>query len=394
MAQVFTDQLNFASASLGASIIFATDDFFAVAENLLNDDDPVWKETEFTESGKWMDGWETRRKRTEGNDWCIIELGQFCTVERIEADTMYFSGNFAPAIKVEGCEPTSDDLSELRALRATKKMGGIASAEEYALANKYFPSGPTFSFEAPLGAGVEATRYTTLKQKSTPVATKFIRVSIYPDGGVSRLRVYGRAYEGRVVHVPAGDMAAAANGGYALASSNTHYGHPRNLLKEGRGDIMSDGWETARNPTRGPTIEFGADGMIQGGHHEWSMLKMGKVGTGQGIVHSVEIDSHLFKGNCPESIEIFNVTKIDDVYKDMKARSEKDATAGTSLVQELIDELTSGGLPVLLPRTKLTAHTHHKFEGAQLANLSEPCRGVLVKIFPDGGIMRVRIYSS
>jgi allantoicase len=39
-------------------------------------EDPVFKSGVFTKYGKWMDGWETRRKRIPGHDWCIIELGQ------------------------------------------------------------------------------------------------------------------------------------------------------------------------------------------------------------------------------------------------------------------------------------------------------------------------------
>ena len=93
---------NLASSVLGTSVVFATDEWFAVAENMLKTEDAVWKEDVFTTYGKWMDGWESRRRRTEGNDWCIIKLGIPGIVNTIEVDTLHFSGNFSPGIIVRG----------------------------------------------------------------------------------------------------------------------------------------------------------------------------------------------------------------------------------------------------------------------------------------------------
>src|SRR6267143_3190320 len=63
------------SERLGGSVLYATDDFFAEKENLIKPAAPVWKEHEYTDRGKWMDGWESRRKRTPGHDFAIIRLG-------------------------------------------------------------------------------------------------------------------------------------------------------------------------------------------------------------------------------------------------------------------------------------------------------------------------------
>ena len=71
------NSLNNPFSQVGGKVIYSTDDWFAVAENLLKPTEPEWKENEFTEFGKWMDGWETRRRRSVGHDWCIIELGRF-----------------------------------------------------------------------------------------------------------------------------------------------------------------------------------------------------------------------------------------------------------------------------------------------------------------------------
>ena len=64
-----------ASHRLGGSVRYATDDFFAEKENLLKPHKPVWKEHEYTDRGKWMDGWESRRKRVPGHDFAIVRLG-------------------------------------------------------------------------------------------------------------------------------------------------------------------------------------------------------------------------------------------------------------------------------------------------------------------------------
>ena len=58
---------------------FATDEWFATAERLFLRAEPIFRTDEmpgaYTVQGKWMDGWESRRKRTPGHDWCIVRLG-------------------------------------------------------------------------------------------------------------------------------------------------------------------------------------------------------------------------------------------------------------------------------------------------------------------------------
>jgi allantoicase len=76
-------------------------EWFAAAENMLKDSEPVWKEEAFTTYGKWMDGWESRRRRTEGHDWAIVKLGMPGIIHRIDVDTAYFTGNFSPMVQIQ-----------------------------------------------------------------------------------------------------------------------------------------------------------------------------------------------------------------------------------------------------------------------------------------------------
>lgn len=117
---------NLASSSAGGQILFATDDFFATAECLLKDSEPVFDPLAFTEFGKEMDGWETRRKRIAGHDWCIIKLGAACKIEGVLADTANFTGNYAPRISVQGASLIDESLIPKR----KAVMGSACSAED------------------------------------------------------------------------------------------------------------------------------------------------------------------------------------------------------------------------------------------------------------------------
>src|SRR5438105_12592338 len=110
----FKEFVDLAAERLGASVLYATDDFFAPKENLLKAEKPVWKEHEYTERGKWMDGWESRRKRTPGHDFAIIRLGVPGVVRGVVVDTAFFRGNYPEHCSIEGCvarpETSVDEL--------------------------------------------------------------------------------------------------------------------------------------------------------------------------------------------------------------------------------------------------------------------------------------------
>lgn len=259
-----------------------------VSDNVIKDDEPVWLVNDYTPFGKWMDGWESRRRRTEGHDWCIIKLGIPTIVKAIEVDTAFFTGNFSPKVSIYGIylQDGSDSLDDLESLRQQsaverpehKRMGLCATEKEWSLvSNVESENWPVLVPLTPLGAGYEETRKTVFYVETTgPVS--HIRVNMGPDGGIARIRVHGEVVV-RTDRLPLHtdlDLAAVAVGGRALACSNTHYGHPRNLIVPGRGNCMGDGWETARQPLRPPVYEKGPDGLMVLPGYEWAVLQLGE----------------------------------------------------------------------------------------------------------------------
>src|SRR6476661_4793677 len=104
----FQDLLDLASERLGGSVLYATDDYFAEKENLLKPGKPVWKEHEYTDRGKWMDGWESRRKRTPGHDYCIIRLGSPGVLHGVVVDTSFFRGNYPDQFSIDAIYAPTD----------------------------------------------------------------------------------------------------------------------------------------------------------------------------------------------------------------------------------------------------------------------------------------------
>ena len=162
----FTELIDLASEKLGGAVVFANDDFFAPKENLLKSSAPVWREGEYTDRGKWMDGWESRRRRTPGFDWCIIRLGLPGIIRGITVDTSYFRGNYPEHCSLEGATfdglPTVEELTD-------ESVQWIPLLPQMPIAGdsqNHFP--------------IEYDERLT-----------HLRFKIYPDGGVARLRVYG-----------------------------------------------------------------------------------------------------------------------------------------------------------------------------------------------------------
>ena len=111
----FTDLVDIASEKLGGAVLLANDEFFAPKENLLKVSTPVFIEGKYTDLGKWMDGWESRRRRTPGFDWCIIRLGLPGIIRGVVVDTSYFRGNYPEHCSLEACAlpglPTAEELA-------------------------------------------------------------------------------------------------------------------------------------------------------------------------------------------------------------------------------------------------------------------------------------------
>ena len=154
---------NLASAGLGAKIVSVTDDFFAEAPRMLEDADAVFHPDKYDENGKWMDGWESRRKRGPGHDHAVVALAAPTVIRGFDIDTSHFTGNFPPACSIDACHlapgATPDAATEWRQIVAITPLG--PSAHHY------------HAHE-----GDEAWTH--------------LRLNIHPDGGVSRFRVFGR----------------------------------------------------------------------------------------------------------------------------------------------------------------------------------------------------------
>jgi len=333
MTSEFTNLVDLASERLGGAVLYANDDFFAPKENLLKASAPEWREGAYTERGKWMDGWESRRRRTPGFDWCLVRLGAPGRVRGVVVDTSYFTGNYPEECSLEGCAAAPDATVEELTNDATEWVELLRQ------------TGLHGNYENEFAVVHAAGRFTHLRFK------------IYPDGGVARLRVYGEVLPDWDSIKRAGglvDLAAVENGGMVVATSDEFYGHRHNLIMPGRAADMSDGWETKRR--RGPG-------------YDWCVIRLGARGT----LRRVEVDTAHFKGNFPESCSL-KVCRAPD--------------PSTS------DEATLTALPwrELLPRTRLQAHTRHFYE-RELLDAGQATHARF-HIYPDGGVSRLRLYGS
>jgi allantoicase len=325
----FTQLADLAAERLGGRVLETNDDFFAPKENLIKESTPVFIEGKYTSRGKWMDGWESRRRRTPGYDWCIVRLGLPGLIRGIVVDTSFFTGNYPERFSLEGC-----DLGEHHPYKSEKSRLQSAKTTWIAI----FPETPLKGDSRNLFAVENGARFTHL------------RLKIYPDGGVARLRVHGEAVPGLLSREEI-NLVAVENGGSVVASSDQFYGAPRNLLMPYRAKNMGDGWETKRR--RGPG-------------HDWVILKLGVPGT----IHRVEVDTAHFKGNYPDSCAL-------------QAASAKNSTVDASSASPLVWEEQ-------LPDTKLKANHRHVFKNLQHAGIVTHVR---FQIFPDGGVSRLRLFG-
>jgi len=326
----FTELVDLASERLGGAVLFANDDFFAPKENLLKPSTPVSIEGKYTDRGKWMDGWESRRRRTPGFDWCIIRLGLPGLIHGMVVDTSHFKGNYPEQCSLEAC--ASDGLLTTEQLTAD----AVEWTEILPISHLNGDSLNPFAI-------TNGNRWT------------YLRFKIYPDGGVARLRVYGEVLPdwNRLKQLGGEiDLAALENGGLVLSCSDMFFGDRHNLIMPGPATNMSDGWETKRR--RGPG-------------HDWTIIKLGAPGH----IKRLEVDTSWFKGNFPESCSLEGCSTHD-------------------VPVETLQDPAFGWRPVLA-RAKLQAHTQHLFDEVMEAGAISHVR---FNIFPDGGVSRLRVYGT
>jgi len=249
-------RIDLALESNGGRTLLASDDFFAPKENLLKPGRGEFFPERYTDHGKWMDGWESRRKRTEGHDWCILRLGKPGVIMEVDVDTNHFVGNYPSHASVEAC--TMPDYSGIDEIIEKGEWTEILSKVE-----------------------LQGNSQNQFKIQSDVIFTH-LRLHIYPDGGVARFRVYGNLERITTDNNKFMDFALSENGGEMYACSDMHFSHMENLIKPTIGIDMSDGWETKRR--RGPG-------------YDWSILKLGS----PCIVKRILVDTLHFKGNFPDS---------------------------------------------------------------------------------------------
>src|SRR5688572_14597731 len=185
----FTDLVDLAAERLGGAAVLANDEFFAAKENLLRAAPAEWREGVYTERGKWMDGWETRRRRSPGYDWCIVRLGLPGAVRGIVVDTSFFRGNYPEHCSLDGCH-----------------VDGLPSAEVLAREAPWRQIVPKTALQGDTRNVIAVDGRDTVTH---------VRLNIFPDGGVARLRVHGEVAPNWAALARAGDvdLAAMENGG-------------------------------------------------------------------------------------------------------------------------------------------------------------------------------------
>jgi allantoicase len=330
--------VDLAARSFGGRALTASDDFFAGKENLLEPGRGVFIVDKFTDNGKWMDGWESRRKRRAGHDHCIIELGKRGNVLGVDIDTNHFKGNHPPFASLDGVlAPRGSSVEALSGLRWVELLA-----------------------QAPLKPG---SQNLFVCNPQAPVS--HVRLNIFPDGGVARLRVYGHvipdwserlldeatALELAKVAPDAVDLAALENGGSALACSDAFFAPMHHLLLPGRADNQGGGWETKRKRAPG---------------HDWMIIRL----AARGKLRLIEIDTNHFKGNFPDRCAIDAI----------------DAAPGTSITELIASDRWASWLaPVAV-----SAHQRHFFKDF---SADAPVTHVRLNIYPDGGLSRLRVWG-
>ncbi|WP_201585932.1 allantoicase [Psychrobacter jeotgali] len=335
----FTKKTNVADNRLGAKVLFATDDFFADKSRILNPFPPVFMVGKFDDNGKWMDGWETRRKRHLGYDYMVVQLARPTKIAGLDIDTSHFTGNFPSSASVDTLY--APDLLQKDAEELTQMTKEEWDSKVWQTIVGMTPlKGHNHEF-------IDINDETTVTH---------LRLNIYPDGGVARLRVYGDIQLDENVHNQSEsiDLANALNGGRAIASNDAHFGGASNLLLPTEAPNMGDGWETRRRREPG---------------NDWCIIALGQAG----IVDAIDVDTAHFKGNYPDKVSIQAVYAPDTPEQTLVTQS--------MFWQTLLEPQTT------------EAHKVHSYNQSQL-KIDKPITHIRINIFPDGGLSRVRVYGK
>ncbi|MEM9489462.1 MAG: allantoicase [Myxococcota bacterium] len=343
----FLDLIDLASQAVGGAVVAASDEFFAPKENLIKPGEAQYIADKYTDRGKWMDGWESRRRRTPGHDWVIIRLGVPGAVRGVVVDTRHFRGNHPESCSIDACAlPTNASIDDVLDESVSWREILPKSSLKGHTSNK---------FEIIDGSGRDAGDSLELGTRLTHV-----RLNIHPDGGIARLRIHGEVIPdwghidfrgGRI------DLAAVGNGGRVLACSDMFFGSSHNLIMPGLPRNINEGWETRRR--RGPG-------------HDWVIVKLGAHGT----LDQAVVDTTRYIGNAPGSCSI----------EACMVGSDRADDAGY---------LTSDycSWQTVLPETRLQPNVRQVFDN-ELAAETAFFSHVRLNIYPDGGVARLRLFGT
>jgi len=326
----FESYPDLAGERLGGMALSVSDEFFAPKENLLREGRARFDPDRYTDHGKWMDGWESRRKRGPGHDWVVIRLGAPGVIHGVNVDTSHFRGNHPERASVDACGVDAKDLDET------------------------FDDWPWTRIVSPLPLAPDADNRFPVRDRNR---WTHVRLNIVPDGGVARFRVHGVAVPGPEQGPGMLDLAAVRNGGLALAWTDARFGPPHHILLPDRARHMGDGWETRRR--RGPG-------------HDWVVIRLGA----RGILRRIVVETTHFKGNYPES---FRVEGLDD-----QGAFGEPASGLTAPPED------HRGWREVVQRTALGPDAAHEVEVPDTG----PVTHVRLSIHPDGGVARFRVYGE
>lgn len=289
------------------------------------------------------DGWETRRHNAHPPDHVTIRLGPAAGIVRgVEIDTAFFTGNYAEEIEVLGTYETGPD------------------ADNAVISDRYN------GWNTLLGrrkCGPSQRHAWMVEKEMEGREITHVRLHMYPDGGIARFRLYGRAVpvwpEDRAAEV---DLSAAVNGGVAVAVSDQHFGKGANLLLPGRGKDMGDGWETKRSR--------------EVGHVDWVIVKLGA----RGAIKRVVVDTMHFRGNFPRGVRV----------------EALDVGIGKDSEEEVVGRGDERWVGVLDTQacTKDMEHEYVVGEGGLKGVENKAFTHLKMIIEPDGGVKRFRVFGT
>jgi len=343
LTQLKNNSVDLVSERVGGETLSCSDDFFAGMDNLLKPGRGIFIDDKYTDHGKWMDGWESRRsygrsfREDSGldHDWCVIKLGMRGLIKGFDIDTNFFRGNAPDFVSIEACYIDNNSNENKQPDETTHWSVILEKVSVKAHSQNIF----------------EVSNLKIINN-----CWSHVRLKMYPDGGIARFRVYGEV-EVNWDHFNNDqliDLAFIKNGGKALLVSDMFFSDKNNLIMPGRGKDMGDGWETKRRRDPGP---------------DWSIVKLGCAGT----IKEVIIDTCHFKGNFPDTFTLEGLTTDNDDFSDVSC---------------------SRDWQPIIKRTALKADHEHHYLDEQILNQYEPYTHVRLSIFPDGGISRMRLLGN